>query len=139
MTTGDPYTAVLRAAAIIAAGMADVAVIASTNVKAARGGVFDGPTNVLLGEAGTEAVLPSRWTSMFQRMADREAQGGSYTTIHNRQRGPEIHMTVNNPIGATTRNAYRKVEKQLRPAKRSNDRAMLSTPKTTIGSNRARR
>ena len=51
---------------------------------AARGGVFSGPTLTMLGEAGTEAVVPlennTGWMDvMAQRLGERMGFGGSIT------------------------------------------------------------
>jgi hypothetical protein len=119
-------------AAALALGMSGVAAIAAVPM-AAGGTLAIDPMLTMIGERGPELVLPNKFTRMFDRMADREATVNNTHNTHSVQRGGDVFMHVYNPIGGTTDNAYKKVERKMRVAKRANDRALANRPVTRIG------
>ena len=142
LTTGDPYTAVFRAAAVVVAGMADVIQIANTNPgKAAKGAYLTEPTHVLAGEAGPEYILPpdvSRFiTAAVARQSD--IRYDSSTVTHNNQRGPTIiaHVSAFSPAEGEA-NA-RVMVKRLRGASLSYDRTIAGGSRLIAGSVRGPR
>jgi hypothetical protein len=119
----------------LALGLASVAAISAVPV-AAGGALTSDAMLALIGEKGPELVIPTKFTRMFSGMADDYERASVTHTRddHSVTRGGDVYMHVYNPIGATTDNAYRKIERKMRPARRANDKALANRPVTRVGS-----
>lgn len=131
-----PALGIAAAAAAVAAGLARVQQISSAEPSASAEKGYDIPegVNPVVYAHAREMVLPREEADVIRALAARPS-----SIINNRQRGPEIHMTVNNPIGATTDYAYRQLDRRLRTAGRQNDRSIFLTGRTSIGTTRRRK
>lgn len=152
LSQGDTYSAVFRAAAIIIAGMAQVANIAKTEPK--KSGGFDNPAHDAMAYAGGmrwaqdmireySAGLSRGWGDGM--MGKMQGGGQSHQTqyindSHNsdNSRGATVHLNqqILTPVEADR--AYIGVEKRLQVAHRTVDRQTAGATVTTIGSKRRR-
>lgn len=90
-----PPWSFIAAAGQLAFGLAQVRQIQSQNVAMATGGVVTGPTNALVGEAGTEAVIPlesSSAMSVLSRAVRESAPQPAGAAVGNVDAGVHVHF-----------------------------------------------
>ena len=132
-----PALAAAAFAAAEAAGNAAVATIAAVPMAvAAKGAYLEGPTHVLAGEAGSELILPHRYTVMFDAMARAFNSGPGSVVNNNNSR--QTHVQNIQVVGGFAAQAQLKeMERMRRPAERSYNRSIVSRRITKAGSVRS--
>lgn len=130
-----PALGIAAAAAAVAAGVARAQQISSTDPSASAEGGYDIPygVNPVTQLHAREMVLPREEADVIRALAVRPSN-----VFNDRSHGPVIHQHIYNPIGGTTDKAFRDLEKRLKPARRSLDRALSNPSTVRIGSKRKR-
>lgn len=142
LAQGDPWTAWVRAAAALAAGIAQASKIKSTEVSADGKG-FDDPTNDAMARVGgrrwaddmvrefTAGVSRGWADAMRTSKVDRRVIGDTITD----NRRSEVNLSVRQQIltRAQGDKAHRELEWNLRRARRANDRQVAGSGAVRVG------